>query len=367
MKVLMINAVCGTGSTGRICTDLARKYESEGHEVKIAYGRFAEVPEDCQKYALRIGGKLDVNLHALLTRFTDRHGFGSTRATRAFLRLAEDYAPDLLWLHNLHGYYINVELLFQWIKSHPEMEVKWTLHDCWSFTGHCSHFSFVGCNRWQNQCHNCPQSGRYPASFIDGSKSNYQRKKAAFTGVSNLTVYTPSQWLKNLTEKSFLGCYPIEVMHNPINREVFCPTPGDFRKKYALTDKKIILGVASSWDDRKGLPDFIALSSLLDPSYQIVLVGLTPKQMSRMPRSILCIPRTESAAQLAEIYTAADLFLNPSREETFGMTTAEARCCGTDAIVYKNTACEEIVRLYGGTAVDQNLQALVEAVHAHFA
>lgn len=145
MKVLFINSVCGIGSTGRICTDLAQQLEAEGNEVKIAYGRKGTVPEQFQKYAVRIGTDFDCKMHAIQTRLFDTHGFGSKRATKEFLKWAEEYKPDLLWLHNLHGYYINVEMLFDWIKKHPEMQVKWTLHDCWAFTGHCSHFTMVKC------------------------------------------------------------------------------------------------------------------------------------------------------------------------------------------------------------------------------
>ena len=150
MKILMINVVCGIRSTGRICTDLAAEMEAQGHEVKIAYGR-ETVPEKYQKYAVRIGTDWDVKLHGLKSRLLDAHGLGSKKATKHFLDWAEEYKPDLLWLHNIHGYYINYELLFAWIKRRPDMEVKWTLHDCWAFTGHCSHFSFVKCYRWKDQ------------------------------------------------------------------------------------------------------------------------------------------------------------------------------------------------------------------------
>ena len=199
MKVLLINAVCGTGSTGRICAELARDYECSGHTVKIAYGRDGFVPEDCRRFAVRIGADLDVRLHGALTRLTDRHGFGSTAATRRFLRWAEEFDPDVLWLHNLHGYYINIELLFRWIKTRPQMQVKWTLHDCWAMTGHCAFFSFARCDRWKTGCHDCPQKSAYPASFLlDGSRRNYEDKRRLFTGIPNLTLITPSHWLARL-------------------------------------------------------------------------------------------------------------------------------------------------------------------------
>ena len=231
MKILLINSVCGIGSTGRICTDLAQEYEAQGHEVKIAYGRDSYVPEKYSKYAVRIGSDLDIRIHGVLSRLFDAHGLGSKSATKKFLKWAEEYKPDLLWLHNIHGYYINYELLFEWIKKHPEMEVKWTLHSCWSFTGHCSHFTFVKCYKWKNHCENCPQKKRYPASlFLDCSKGNFDRKKKAFCGVKNMTLITPSKWLADLVKQSFLKEYPVEVRYNTIDTNVFKPTSGNFRE-----------------------------------------------------------------------------------------------------------------------------------------
>ncbi|MBE5777874.1 MAG: glycosyltransferase [Clostridiales bacterium] len=362
MKILLINSVCGIRSTGRICTDLARRFISEGHEVKIAYGRVDEVPEEWKPYAVRIGGDLDLKLHALRTRMTDGHGLGSKNATRAFLKWAEDYQPDLLWLHNLHGYYINVELLFRWIKQRPQMQVKWTLHDCWAFTGHCSHFSFVGCDKWKTHCSACPQKDRYPISFVDGSSRNYDRKKASFTGVKNMTLITPSHWLANLARQSFLGLYPVEVQPNPIDKSVFRPTEGDFRKRHGLEGKKLVLGVASAWDDRKGLEDFYQLRNMLPEEFAIVLVGLDEKQLAALPASIVGIARTNNTRELAEIYTTADVYVNPSREETYSMTTAEALSCGTPAIVYEGTACEETAKQLGGISVPQDVNRLCEAI-----
>lgn len=367
MKILFVNSVCGIGSTGRICTDLAQEYESQGHEVKIAYGRNGYVPEKYQKYAVRIGTDFDVKIHGVISRLFDAHGLGSKSATKKFLEWAEEYKPDLLWLHNIHGYYINYELLFEWIKKHPEMEVKWTLHDCWTFTGHCSHFTFAGCDKWKTHCENCPQKKCYPASFfLDRSKENFDRKKQAFTGVKNMTLITSSKWLTDLVKQSFLKEYPVEVRYNTIDTNVFKPTPSDFREKYNLQNKKIVLGVASPWTERKGFYDFLWLAEKLDDSYQIVLVGLTQKQLDMLPKNIIGIRRTNSPEKLAEIYTAADVFVNPSVEETFGMTTVEAAACGTKGIVYSNTACEEVAELYKDIFVSEfgNKEQLLEKIKA---
>lgn len=363
MKVLLINSVCGIRSTGRICTDLAKEFEKQGHEVKIAYGR-ESVPEQYKKYAIRIGNNFGNVISALHTRITDKHGFANKRATAIFLKWAEMYQPDLLWLHNIHGYFINIEMLFDWIKSHPNMEVKWTLHDCWPFTGHCTHFSVVKCENWKSQCHECKQSDCYPSSFvIDNSRDNFIRKKRAFTGVSNMTLITPSNWLANLVSQSFLNKYPIEIVYNTVDTNVFKSTPSNFREKLGLCDKTIILGVASVWNEKKGLMDFLKLADVLDDRYKIVLVGLSSKQLKKLPTNIIGLPRTNNPKELAAIYTAADIFVNPSQEETFGLTTIEARSCNTPVIVYKGTACEEIVREFGGYSVEQSPIAILKCIN----
>ena len=363
MRVLIINCVCGIRSTGRIVTDIAKEYILQGHTCRIAYGR-EQVPEEYRSISYRIGTHWGVWLHALQARLLDNEGFSAKQATKKFIKWADNYNPDILWLHNIHGYYLNIESLFKWIKSRPHMQVKWTLHDCWAFTGHCVHFSYAGCNRWQDQCHHCMQSKEYPKSLlVDNSRRNYLRKKNAFQGVKDMTIITPSQWLADLVKKSFLKEYSIEVRHNTIDRSLFKPTFGDFRERLGLTEKKIVLGVASVWGERKGLGDFIQLSHMLSPDhYAIVLVGLDNKQTKRLPKSIISIPRTNCIRELAEIYSAADVFVNPSKEETFGLTTLEALCCGTPAVVYRDTACEEVVKTYGGIAVAQTVAALKIAI-----
>ncbi len=339
----MINSVCGIRSTGRICTDLAEKFESEGHEVRIAYGR-ENVPEKYEKYAYRIGNGLDARLHGVGTRFFDSHGFCSKGATKKFLKWAEEYSPDLIWLHNLHGYYINVELLFEWIKKHPETEVRWTLHDCWAFTGHCSYFSMAGCEKWREHCGNCPQKKGYPTSFLaDNSHNNFDRKRKAFCGVKNMTIITPSRWLAGLVKESFLCEYPVEVQYNKIDTKVFKPTKSDFKARYKIEDKKIILGVASIWDERKGLADFVRLSSMLDEKYVIVLVGVDAQEAEDMPANIIAIERTDSTRELAEIYTAADVFFNPTYEDNYPTTNLEAQSCGTPTVTYRTGGSVESV------------------------
>ena len=343
MRVLLINSVCGIRSTGRICTDIADELSDKGYEVKIAYGREG-VPSKYQKYAIKLGTDLDQKLHVIRTRLFDEHGFGSKKATKKFLKWADNFNPDIVWLHNIHGYYINIEMLFEWIKSRPQMQVKWTLHDCWAFTGHCSHFTMVKCEQWKTHCSYCSQKTRYPSSILkDNCKGNFDRKKAAFTGVKNMTLITPSQWLADLVKQSFLVEYPVEVHHNTIDTNVFKPTQSDFREKYGLCNKKIILGVASVWDERKGFDDFIKLSDLLDRQYQIVLIGLSGKQIKKIPDSIIGIKRTNSVTELAQWYTTSDVFLNLTYEDNYPTVNLEAQACGTPCITYRTGGSVESV------------------------
>lgn len=360
MKYLFINSVAGFGSTGRIAAEKCRELMAEGHECVLAFGREMANCEDLS--TVRIGSPRDYKLHGLRCRILDDHGFGSKAATKRFLDWVKAYDPDVIWLHNLHGYYIHIGLLFSYLRSCGK-KIVWTLHDCWAFTGHCAYFDFACCDRWKTGCHRCPQKKAYPASIgLDGSRGNYARKKALFTGIPNLSLTVPSYWLESRVKQSFLREYPVDVIYNTINRDIFKPTPGNFREKYGLKGKIVLLGVASVWDARKGLSDFVELAGMLDERYRIVLIGLTPEQIQGLPASMLGLPRTNSMEELVQAYTEADIFLNPSVEETFGMTAMEARCCGTEAVVYRDTACEEIVNQFGGVAVPKGARHLYEAV-----
>lgn len=360
MKYLFINSVAGFGSTGRLAAEKCRELMAQGHQCVLAYGREKSGCQDVP--TVRIGSSWDYRLHGLESRLLDDQGFGSRRATRRFLNWVRAYDPDVIWLHNLHGYYIHIGLLFDYLRSCGK-RICWTLHDCWAFTGHCAYFDFAGCQAWQTGCHHCPQKKAYPASLLwDRSKQNWMDKKRLFTGVPDLTLVVPSYWLAERVKASFLQKYPVEVVYNTVDPDVFHPTPSDFRKEYGLEGKKILLGVASVWEERKGLKDFVALADMLPEDYQIVLVGLTPEQAKELPESILALPRTNNIRRLVEIYSAADLYVNPSVEETFGMTVLEALRCGTPALVYKGTACEEVVRQFGGMAVERGAENLRKAL-----
>lgn len=345
MKVLLINEVCGYTSTGRICGEIASELSSKGCEVKIAYGRSSYVPDYCQNYKIRIGNNLTVLFHALQARLFDNQGFGSKGATKRFIKWADVFDPDIIWLHNLHGYYINIELLFRWIKMHPEKEVKWTLHDCWAFTGHCTHFLVSKCNKWKRQCEKCPGKKCYPKSlFLDNSKYNYNRKKELFCNVKNMLLITPSEWLKDQVRQSFLQEYPIEVRANEIDTRTFRFIENDIREKLLLKEKFIILGVASSWTDRKGFDDFLKLAGILDSRFKIILVGVTKKQIKNLPEIIIGIERTENREELAMYYSAADVFVNLTYEDNYPTVNLEAEACGTPVITYDTGGCGETIK-----------------------
>ncbi|MEI4829865.1 glycosyltransferase [Bacillus sp. FJAT-53711] len=360
MKVLQINSVCGIGSTGRIATDIDKILKSQGHESYIAFGRGNA--RDCDT-TIKIGNQIDNYMHVAKTRLLDKHGFGSKKSTQEFINKIEVLNPDIIHLHNIHGYYINVELLFEYLKK-VNKPVVWTLHDCWAFTGHCSHFDYVNCSRWETGCYSCSQKKNYPSSiFIDNSDNNYLKKKDIFMGVKNMTIVTPSKWLARLVKKSFLSEYPTKVINNGIDLEVFKPTESKFREKYNLKNKFIILGVASIWEERKGYEYFIELSKNIKIDEAIVLVGLTDKQIKNLPNNIIGISRTNSVRELAEIYSTADAFVNPTLEDNFPTTNLEALACGTPIITFNTGGSIECIDKSCGLIVEKgNLNELINTI-----
>ncbi|MDZ5055103.1 glycosyltransferase [Clostridium perfringens] len=351
MKVLQINSVCGVGSTGRIATDLYKVLEEQGHECVIAYGR-GTAPEGIK--TIKIGTDFDNYMHVAKTRLFDKHGFGSTKATKEFIKKVKEYDPDIIHLHNIHGYYINIEILFNYLKE-SNKKVIWTLHDCWAFTGHCSHFDYIGCDKWKRECKKCPQKKEYPSSILkDNSNWNYEKKKQLFTSVNNMTIVTPSKWLAGLVKTSFLNKYSIRVINNGIDLEVFKPTKSNFREKYNLQDKTIVLGVASVWTEKKGFKCFIELADRLNDSFKVVMVGVNEKQKKSLGKNILAITRTNNINELAEIYSTADVFVNPTLEDTYPTTNLEAISCGTYTVTFDVGGASETIFKSCGECIELN-------------
>ncbi len=289
--------------------------------------------------------------------------FGSAIATKIFIAKIKELNPDVIHLHNLHGYYLHIGLLFEYLKQ-ANKPIIWTLHDCWAFTGHCVYFDFVNCNRWKSECHDCPNKAEYPKSlFLDSSRWNYRKKKEIFTGVQNLTIVSPSNWLAELVVQSFLRGYPVVNINNGIDLKVFKPTFNDFRIRNKVEEQFIILGVALGVDERKGYRYFIDLAKQLRPDEKIVLVGVSKQQLKNLPNGIIGIERTNSITELAEIYSAADVFLNPTLEDNFPTTNLEALACGTPVITFNSGGSAECLDDGCGIVVERgNLQALIAAI-----
>lgn len=362
MNILQINSVCGIGSTGRIVTDLHAILQEQGHQSTVAFGR--GTAKSCHKI-IRVTNRIDNYLHVAKTRFLDAHGFGSAAATQQMITQICALNPDVIHLHNLHGYYLHIGLLFEYLKQ-ADKPIIWTLHDCWPFTGHCSYFDFIGCAKWKHECHDCPLKTEYPKSlWFDNSRWNYKQKKAIFNGIEKLTIVTPSQWLAGLVQHSFLREYRVMVINNGIDLSVFRPTPSDFRRRYKLENKFFLLGVASVWNERKGYGYFLELAKRLKPDEKIVLVGVSKKQIKNLPPNIIGIARTTSTAELADIYSEADLFVNPTLEDNLPTTNLEALACGTPVVTFNSGGSPECINANCGSVVERgDLAALVGTIAA---
>lgn len=335
------------GSTGGIMMKEHMELLAAGEDSYAFWGRGRDAENGNE---MRFASDLEVKLDVLQTRLDGKAGFHSKSVTKRLLTRMDEINPDVVHLHNLHGYYVNIEMLFEWLAEH-DCKVEWTLHDCWAFTGHCAHFTYVKCAQWKSHCayaKPCQQLGTYPKTYYKASCSwNFEQKKRLFNLVpaDRMKLITPSQWLADLVGESFLAKYPVEVRHNTIDTSVFKPTPSDFRERYGIGDRFMILGVASPWTERKGLADFVRLAGELDSEkYAVVLVGLSENQVKEMPADIVGLTRTDSREELAGIYSTADVFFNPTVEDNYPTVNLEAEACGTSVVTYDTGGCAETVR-----------------------
>ncbi|MDR2556628.1 MAG: glycosyltransferase [Bacteroidales bacterium] len=363
--LIQINSVINTGSTGRITEEIGKLAIANGWKSYIAYGRYGR---ESASIKIKIGNVFSTYWHIFLTRLFDRHGFGSKYATRTLIKKIKQINPDIIHLHNLHGYYIHIGILFKFLAK-LKIPIVWTLHDCWTFTGHCSHFAFIGCDKWESQCMQCPQKREYPKSiFLDRSYNNFEDKRKYFLSAKELLTLIPvSDWLAGLCQQSFLKGVPIKRIHNGVEVDLFNPIAEDkkmlVRGKYNIKSKFLILGVATKWSDRKGINDFFALSKLLPGDYFILLVGLSRKQCKNLHPNIGGITRTDNINELVALYSTADVFLNPTREDTFPTTNLEALACGTPVITYRAGGSVESVSEDTGIVVEQgDVEGLYRAI-----
>lgn len=339
------------GSTGNIMIEIADVARTKGHIVYTACPDGKSMRKKQLDNHIYIGNRIGRNLHIKLSSITGLHGMFSIIDTKVFLKKLDKIKPDVIHLHNLHSCYINLPMLFGYIKKH-HIRVIWTLHDCWAFTGQCPHFTMVNCEKWKTGCSQCPQYRSYPSAYVDQTKLMWKLKKKWFTGVEDLTIVTPSKWLGDLVNESFLEHYPVKIIYNGINLEVFKPYVSNIRKELGIKENEyMLLGVAFGWEKRKGLDVFIQLATTLDEHYKIVLVGTNDEVEKELPSNIISIHRTENQEELTRIYSAADLFVNPTREEVLGMVNLEALACGTPVITFKSGGSPECVNNSCGVVV----------------
>ena len=358
-KLLQINSALNKGSTGRIAEQIGALARNRGWETYMIHG--ARYVNKSDMFTFQVVSPFEEKLHAVKSLLFDAHGLGSERGTRKVIEFIKKLQPDIIHLHNLHGYHINYRVLFEYLLT-VYIPIVWTLHDCWTMTGHCSHFDAIGCDRWKTECFNCPLRGGYPKSlFIDNSKRNYKLKKNLFTSIPNMTIVPVSQWLGDIVKQSYLKDNPIRVISNGIDVELFSPKKNDLRARLGLNGKTVILGVASAWPKSKGIKEFISLSAI--PHYKVVMVGVSEKLKKELPSSILAIERTNSQHELASYYSMADVFVNPTYCDTFPTVNLEALACGTPIVTYRTGGSPEIVTNETGIVVEKgNFVQLISAI-----
>lgn len=364
MKVLQVETIYGAGGISQIVLSLMDTLKKEGHDCRFAFGRTRfPVPEERLKETYLMQSKHEVMLHGIMSRLFDRSGFYSTSATKRLIKYIEEYKPDIIHLHSLLGYYINVKTLFNYL-SKVDIPVVWTHHDCWAFTGRCIHFINVGCEKWKTGCHHCPELHSYPESiFIDNSKKNYLEKKKLFTSVKNMTMVAPSRWLGNFIEQSFLRDYPVKVIPNGIDLDVYKPTNSKLREEYGIGKKNLLLGVASTWAPTKGLDFLFELSFMLDPDkYTIVTIGLSEEQIAKAPKGVIALKRTNNIEELVKWFSAADMFLNPTLADNFPTVNLEALACGTPVITFPTGGSGESVGDCGTVTENKTAKDLLLAI-----
>lgn len=356
MKVLFINSVYKSGSTGRIISQIIDRLEKNGDHGIVVIGN----KNNTASNVFSVANNIESHLHSFISRKMCMQGLGSIFQTIKTINIIKNENPDLINIHNIHGHYLNYPLLFSFLKKYDK-PVVWSLHDCWAFTGNCSHFTAAGCYKWKTGCYNCPNLSIYPNSDYDGTKRNYRLKKKYFTSIKNMVITCDSKWLKSQVEESFLKKYPVVSVYPGIDINTFHPMKENgIREKYNIPkDKKVVLAVSSVWKKEKGLNTLLTLSKKLPDNVCIVMVGLDKDQLDLLPDNVIGILRTESVTELASIYACADLLINPSEEECFGMVIAEALACGTPVIVSNKTGCPETTTSETGTVIDMSDERLV--------
>lgn len=362
MRILQINTVYPQGSTGKICKGILEACKDENVDAFVAYS-YSRSNRIKQTDEIEISTWLDNHIHNRLARITMMTGNWSYFRTRKFLKQIKKKNIDLIHLHNIHSNYIHLNSLFKFIKKN-DIPVVWTLHDCWSFTGYCAYYDMVQCYKWKDICGECPCKNNDSVTIFDTSKKMLSKKKKMFTGVKNMMLVTPSEWLAGEVKQSFMRDYPVRVINNGIDRNVFKRDENNFRVEHGIAeDDFLLLGVAFSWEKRKGLDVFIKLANRLDKKFKIALVGTNDEIDKILPERIISIHKTQNQSQLAEIYSAADLFVNPTLEENFPTVNLESLSCGTPVLTYNTGGSAEMLDTTCGSVVPKgNVDALEKEI-----
>lgn len=337
-------------STGKIAEDISKVAIRHGWETYTAWGRFAKPSVSTQ---IQVGSKLDTYMHYAAHRLFDREGLMSNGATRKLVQRIEEIKPDIIHLHNIHDHYLNYPLLFEYLAK-ADIPVVWTQHDCWSFTGGCMYFDLLNCDAWKSGCINCPEKRAFLAN---SAEKQLRLKQELLSHIKSLTFVPVSKWLAGLIKQSVQGHRDIITIHNGIDLTVFKPMRG------ASSIKFNILGVAAVWHKRKGFDDFIKLREMLSEDFVITLVGLSPEQVKMLPPGIKGITRTSNLDEMVQLYSEADVFVNPTYSDNFPTTNIEALACGTPVITYKTGGSPEAVDTKTGVVIEQgNINALADAI-----
>lgn len=358
LKLLQINPVMRINtSTGRIMQEIGEIAMQNGWESYIAYSKGRDGVElSCRSHKIPVGNKIDTALHGLATRLLDCHGLASAKATKDLIEQIEAIKPDIIHIHNIHGYFLNYRVLFEYLAK-SDIIVVWTVHDCWLYTGHCYHYSFAKCDKWMTGCGKCPQKHLFPTSWLaDRSARNFRDKKMAFTSIprERMVIVPVSEWIRGEMSRSFLKDCEYRVIHNGIDLNVFTIRETQAVKdKYGLNDKRVYLGLASIWSTEKGWDDFMEMSKHLNEDEVIVLVGVDKAQIDNLPKNVIGITRTENIAQLAELYSAADVFVNPTWQDNYPTVNLEAISCGTPVVTYRTGGSVEAITDQTGVVVEQ--------------
>lgn len=365
-RLLQINPVLRRNtSTGRIVQEIGELAMAHGWESYIAYSRGRDGMMPCKSQTVPVGGKMSVAWHGLMTRLLDRHGLASERATHELVERIEDLQPDIIHLHNIHGYFLHYPTLFRYLAG-IKTPVVWTIHDCWAYTGHCYYYSFAGCQKWKSGCGKCPQRRLFPASWWkDRSAQNFKDKARAFTALpkERLTVVPVSEWMKDEMLQSFMGKCRFKVIRNGINLGVFAPYDDDeIRYKYHIYQEHVLIAVASIWCREKGWDDLMRLAAMLRKNEVLVMVGVTEEQRRQLPKNVVGICRTDNVDELAQLYSLAEVFLNPTWQDNYPTVNLEAIACGTPVVTYHTGGSIEAVTSRTGMVVEQgDVEAMLEA------